>query len=89
MTTHAPSDSSSGQRMLEGERISPRETRRGEAEAVRRRWGWRACDRCGDIVMLGEAMLHLRFGEGTEEVCLGCAGAPNDSSGGPSAPGSA
>jgi hypothetical protein len=61
--------------MLEGERISPRETRRGEAEAVRRRWGWRACDRCGDIVMLGEAMLHLRFGEGTEEVCLGCAGA--------------
>ena len=28
-------------------------------------------------------------GERAEEVCLGCAGAPSDSSGGPSAPGSA
>lgn len=89
MTTHAPSASPPGQRMLEDERISPREARRSEAEVLRRRWGWRACDRCGDIMMLGEAMLHLRFGERAEEVCLGCAGAPSDSSGGPSAPGSA
>jgi hypothetical protein len=47
-----------------------------EAEVVERLWGWRTCDRCGGIIVLGEETFRLRLDGSTEEVCSGCAQAP-------------
>ncbi len=61
---------------------SPRaaQTSRGpdfEAGVLERLWGWRACDRCGETIMLGEGSRRLRHDGSAEDVCLDCACAPS------------
>jgi hypothetical protein len=47
--------------------------RRGEVETLKSVWGWRVCDCCGETLVLGEAMLSVPTGDGTKQVCPGCA----------------
>jgi hypothetical protein len=44
-----------------------------EIAVLERLWGWRTCDRCGGIVVLGEETFRVLHDGTTEEMCLGCA----------------
>jgi hypothetical protein len=44
-----------------------------EAAVLERLWGWRTCDRCGGIIVLGEETFRSRLDGSAEEVCSGCA----------------
>jgi hypothetical protein len=53
--------------------IGRNQQERGEAEVLERLWGWRTCERCGAIMILGEETFRVRHDGTTEEMCLGCA----------------
>jgi hypothetical protein len=67
-------DSHSLWRRIGTRRAKKHGPRRGEVETLERVWGWRICGRCGETLVLGEVMLSVPVGEGTKDVCLGCAG---------------
>ena len=47
-----------------------------EAEVLERLWGWHTCDRCGQVMILGEPVLHSPREGADVQLCLACAAAP-------------
>jgi hypothetical protein len=49
-----------------------------EAQALKRLWGFRSCDRCGGTIVLGEEVHASRLNGSTERLCSVCAAAPSE-----------
>ena len=54
-----------------------RDAARREAEVLERLWGMRACDHCGETIILGEKVFHVEMDGRAEAVCLACAAMPS------------
>jgi len=46
---------------------------RREAEVLERLWGLRACEHCGQTIILGEKVFRVQLDGRTEAVCSACA----------------
>ena len=50
---------------------------RREAEVLERLWGMRICDHCGETIILGEKVFHVKLDGRAEAVCSACAAVPS------------
>jgi hypothetical protein len=75
MRPHEMWKSHSPWRHVNTQLAAERGRRRGEGEALKRVWGWRTCDLCGETVVLGQEMVGLSVGMSPKDVCPGRAGA--------------
>ena len=48
-----------------------------EAEVLERLWGMRACEHCGETIILGEKVFHVQLDGRPEAVCSACATVPS------------
>jgi hypothetical protein len=48
-----------------------------EAEVLERLWGLRACEHCGETIILGERVFRVQLDGRSEAVCSACAAVPS------------
>ena len=54
-----------------------RDAARREADVLERLWGMRACEHCGETIILGEKVFHVKLDGRIGAVCSACATVPS------------